>query len=392
MISIEKEEMQTSVIVARTVLELQAHLSAWEDLASCAIDPNPFYEPWMLLPAVECLGGAERLMFVLIYANKELHDKENLLCGFFPLERRSYYRWLPLPYLRLWKHDYCFLCTPLLRSGYAIQALNKFFDWAASEENDCGIIEFGSVSADGSFQECDHRCTNEREWPVFGSGQYSRPFLRRPHDPEQYLREAISAKSISTLGRHSRRLSEIGKLNFVSLGAADDVQTWISSFLDLEASGWKGKAGTAMKCREKHGDFFGSVVLAAFNRRHIQMDAFLLGDRPLAARCCFRAGNGLFIFKVAFDEEYARYSPGMLLEVECMRRLSKAVDVDWVDSCAAEDHPMWGRLLRERKPIETIAVATKGFFGKRAVSFLPAARNWYFALRRIGRRTERQRA
>jgi len=381
----QQPQLRMSVVVAETASELQTHVAAWESLGANAIEPNPFYEPWMLLPALRHLGAQSRLIFVLIYGSDASHEHGDVLCGLFPLELRPRYRSLPLPYLRLWKHDYCFLCTPLLRTGYSLPALRAFFDWAVSAANDRGIVEFGFVPAEGCFHDCLQQCLGSKDWPVFHSMQYSRPFLLKPANPEQYLRDALSPKSISTLGRHSRRLSEIANLEFASLQTSGDVRSWIQTFLELEASGWKGQAGTAMNCRENHRDFLESIVTAAFDRKQVQMEALLIGARQVAARCCLRSGRGLFVFKVAFDEHYARYSPGMLLEVECIRRLSAETDIDWADSCAAPDHPMWGRLWKQRRAIETVAVATKGVFSRRTISVMPTARNWYLALRRLSR-------
>ncbi|MBK8375584.1 MAG: hypothetical protein IPL18_12200 [Sphingomonadales bacterium] len=48
---------------------------------------------------------------------------------------------------------------------------------------------------------------------------------------------------------------------------------------------------------------------------------------------------GSFSFKTAFDEDHARFSPGVLLQIENLKLLEKA-GLDWCDSCAAQDHPM----------------------------------------------------
>src|SRR5689334_17464860 len=65
------------------------YIDAWEDLAAHALEPNPFYEPWMLRPALECLGGGRDLQVVLVLA---VNEGEPVLCGVFPIEKRTQYK------------------------------------------------------------------------------------------------------------------------------------------------------------------------------------------------------------------------------------------------------------------------------------------------------------
>src|SRR5262245_42601221 len=90
--------MAYQVVVANEA-GLHDHLAGWEDLARCAAEPNVFYEPWALLPAVRAFGGAG-LMFVLVYHQQE--GRAPLLCGFFPLQVGRLHRLLPVRVLRLW--------------------------------------------------------------------------------------------------------------------------------------------------------------------------------------------------------------------------------------------------------------------------------------------------
>src|SRR5215813_2848126 len=41
-----------SVVVINDLNALEKYVPAWEDLAATAIEPNVFYEPWMVIPAI----------------------------------------------------------------------------------------------------------------------------------------------------------------------------------------------------------------------------------------------------------------------------------------------------------------------------------------------------
>jgi hypothetical protein len=77
---------------------------------------------------------------------------------------------------------------------------------------------------------------------------------------------------------------------------------------------------------------------------------------------------GAYSFKTAYDEAYARFSPGMLLQLENLALLERP-EVQWADSCAAEGHPMIERLWRGKRRMESRNIAIGG-----------PARRWAFRL------------
>src|SRR6185295_2165836 len=103
---------------------LAGHMAAWNDLAAAALEPNVFYEPWMLLPAIDSFGRGKALRYVLVYAFEG--NDPPLLCGLFPLERGARYNGLPFPLARLWQHKPCFLGTPLVRQQQPVGARAAF--------------------------------------------------------------------------------------------------------------------------------------------------------------------------------------------------------------------------------------------------------------------------
>src|SRR5262245_6769229 len=113
-----------SVVIVDDLTGLEEHIAAWEELAAAAIEPNVFYEPWMLMPALRAYGGAGRLLFALVQTPDPARPLgPPLLCGFFPLELKDHFdgisKGLPLKTLCLWrKQEMIYLCAPLLRTGY----------------------------------------------------------------------------------------------------------------------------------------------------------------------------------------------------------------------------------------------------------------------------------
>ncbi|MEO8428393.1 MAG: GNAT family N-acetyltransferase, partial [Verrucomicrobiota bacterium] len=312
----ESHESKMTVVVERGMDALKEHVEAWEDLAGNALEPNIFYEAWMMLPAVEAFGAVEELYFVFIYApDVKRPSGKRILCGFLPLELSHRYKKLPVTVFSSWKHIHCFLCTPLLRVERAQEALAAFFEWLAAYESPAQLMEFRSITADGVFHKFLIDEFNQRACLTFSSDRYNRALFK----PRSNAGAGISGRHKKELRRIQTRLAAIGALEYVALESDADAEAWINDFIQLEASGWKGKDGSALASEAAHRSFFESAATGAIERDRLMMLALRLNGKPIAMKCNFISGGGSFAFKIAFDGTYSRYSPGMLLEMENIR-------------------------------------------------------------------------
>ena len=323
------------VRVVTDLAALQAQVGAWQELARDAAEPNPFYEPWMLLPALQAFGRGADLRFLFLYEGRAL-------VGFIPLERAWLYRRVPLPHRRLWKYPHCYLGTPLVRRGYAPQCLQALAEWL---EHD--IVYWREVGADGPFAVALDEAAGRLRLSPYRRG---RAVLRRRRDADAYLAEALPGPSRKELRRLARRLAEQGKLGVRGGFDAD-------AFLRLEAAGWKGRNASAFASSRAAEVFFRRMMSAAQREGRLMTLALELDGQPVALKCNLLAGEGAFAFKIAYDERYARFSPGLLLEVENIR-VFHASTLEWMDSCAEPEHFMMNRLWLDRRPLVDLVAAT----------------------------------
>lgn len=358
-----------SVVAIEDLDVLEDYVQAWEDLAEEALEVNPFYEPWMLMPALRGLAKRENVRVVLVLT---IERGEPVLCGVFPLERRAQYKGLPVAVLRPWQHLYCPLCTPLIRASCARECLDAFLDWLAGEAR-CPLMEFNLVSGDGPFHELLNDCLTRRNSLSFASESYERALFRPMETADIYERAAISVRHRQDMRRRQRRLSELGRVEFDALEPDGDVDKWIEEFLQLEVSSWKGKQGGAFACADANRNYFATVAKEAFRRGKLMMSAIRLDGQPLALRLGLTAGRGAFGFKIAYDENHARFSPGILLEIENIRLLHSRPDIEWMDSCATPVHFI-NRLWLDRRAIQSVLVSTGRRSGDSVISLMPSIR------------------
>lgn len=365
-----------SVTVVKDLADLEPYVSAWEDLAAAAIEPNVFYEPWMLMPAIRAFGARLRLRFALVLAPDPARPLgPPLLAGIFPLEQQSQYQGLgkklPVKTLRLWKHEHCYLCTPLIRAGYGREAIAAFFDWLAAGSHGCSLMEFPFIAGDGPFNQILLDYFNEHMSLSCVTDCFTRALFRPASDAETYVRAALRRARRKEFERQERRLLDAGRVEYLSLEPGDDLAAWIEDFLQTEAISWKGAGGRALVCNEDNRDYFVEVAEEAFRRGRLMMLALRVDGRPIAHKCNFLSGHGSFAFKIAFDESYARYSPGVLLELENIRRLHAQSNVKWMDSCADTDRFMINHIWTDRRTIQTLVVGAGKPLGDLVVAAIP---------------------
>ncbi len=61
-----------------------------------------------------------------------------------------------------------------------------------------------------------------------------------------------------------------------------------------------------------------------------------------------KSGATVWGWKIAYDESFARFSPGVQVLVDLTERLLEDATVARADSCATPDHPMIDHIWRER--------------------------------------------
>jgi CelD/BcsL family acetyltransferase involved in cellulose biosynthesis len=348
-------ELAMSVMVV-PVSRLALLVDAWADLAAAATEPNPFHEPWMLLPALQHLRAGD-VEVALIYGRELVPGRPPLLCGLVPFERRRSFHGLPVGMRTLWTYRHCYSGTLLLRAGFVRPALAALFDWLA-KDGTTPLVELRNIAGEGEIHRELVHLIEQRALAAQVTDRFTRALLRRASDADTYLGCAMSGGRLKELRRLERRLADCGRVDLVTLESGADPGPWIEEFLQLEASGWKGTIGTAMGSTSGDRRYFEAVVRGAHGVGRLMMMALRLDGRAVAMRCAFRAQDGAVAFRIAYDERLARYSPGVLLEVQNIRRVHDTSGLLWMDSCAYWRHPMIDHVWNDRVSRQTVLIAT----------------------------------
>ncbi len=342
----------SAIILDPATAASPAFAAEWDALTARVGDPNPFYERWALMPSLEL---SDRASEVEIVAVRSCGD----LIGLLPLARSTSNYGHPLPHVRSWLHANLFCAVPPIATGFEGEFWIGALSWLDSEARGVLFAHFPALPADSTCLAALRRVTHAQHRPAAIVHRGERALLASRLSPEAYFEQSLSGKKRKELRRQHTRLAELGALRFERREDAVGVAGWADAFLALEAAGWKGRAGSALASTPATAAFFRRALAGAAEAGRLERLTLSLDGRPIAMLANFITPPGAYSFKTAFDEDYARFSPGVLLQRENLALLARD-GIEWADSCAAADHPMIERIWREKREIVHVSVAIGG--------------------------------
>jgi CelD/BcsL family acetyltransferase involved in cellulose biosynthesis len=357
------------VLIVESQEELKTYVDAWTGLASQALVPNPFYEPWMLLPALQYLPDGRDVIFALVFVPGP--NGRRFLTGFLPLKIRRLPLRVPMSVISTWIHKYCYLSMPLLHRVQARETLQVFFDWLKSNPYHGRILDLRLVPGDGPFQTLLSELLTVRKQLNLVVRSFPRAVFQCSGRAEDHFERSLSSKMRRHIRTYERRLAELGEARYIRVESAADLETWIEDFLKVEASGWRGKEGVSFSQDPSGTKYLKAMLRDALSGGHTMLNMLTLDGKPIALQGIVMTGGGAFGFVMTYDEGYAKYSPGVLLACEATRALQEMGSVEWMDSCAHCDHPLFDRLWRDRRMMQRILVSDGTTLGDWLTSAAP---------------------
>lgn len=329
-------------------LQLQReHHEAWIHLAETAATPNAFLHPLFVLPAVRHLPHADRVRLLVTGSSQ---DQWNALALVVPGSR---WRRLPLPALATWAHDQQGLGTPLLSGDDPDCAAADLMAAIRQQAPRATLFGLDEQLAGSRTSMALEQAMAQAGWrrTIWRSSQ--RAALMRTPEPVPSLSEPGRLRS------KRRRLERIaGPLKVLDCSGVDRAEMGARTLLQLEESGWKGRAGTAMAQRSGEANMLLEIARGAAQHGVLRSLILTAGETPVAAQLDLVAGDTWFHWKTAYDEAHSAFSPGRLLLTHVLERFNEENLQCW-DACTVPDHPVMDRLLPHRRTISEVA-ATRG--------------------------------
>jgi CelD/BcsL family acetyltransferase involved in cellulose biosynthesis len=171
-------------------------------------------------------------------------------------------------------------------------------------------------------------------------------FLNVQGDSQPYWAELTKMRK--NLRRAFSKLEKRGAISVeMSRGSSAGVG-FLPQFLALEASGWKGREGTAILCDPNLVTFYTTLVGNLASRGQLEWHTLRVAGQLVAAQLGIRCGGSLVLWKYAYDENFSECSPGHALTAEVFRDAFSDLEIVEVSPMSdAHQSRLWHMPMRE---------------------------------------------
>lgn len=343
-------------------------LPAWRRLETNTIVPAVAASPAWLAPMMQHVTTPGDQVQVLTVSD-EAH-----LTGVFPLQRLTR-RWgIPVPVMSTWITPFSFSGTPMIAADCAPETVAAVLTGIDDHCAARGLL-LQYVPSTGRFFDTISAATDQLNVRFEVFEPYERASLTATGDYETWLAGAISKKRRKEYRRVHRQLAECGKLTCKTYQSGEPLQPWIDDFLKLESAGWKGRGGTAMASSEAMTCFINQALPTLNNAGQLRFWKIALDGKTIAILFAMITGKTAWLGKMAYAENLARYSPGVLLILNATRDLIADDTIAFADSCAVPNHPMIDHIWRDRIAMCDMLIATPGTSAAQFALMVWAERN-----------------
>ncbi|MGA7995791.1 MAG: GNAT family N-acetyltransferase [Bradyrhizobium sp.] len=327
-------------------------LSQWRALSQRAIEPNGYYLPsWEM--AVDAFASGRTGASALSARSNAAPDGASRLIGLMPVVSMMRAYRIPLPAL-VSAHPYGTLCTPPLDRDRAHDAATGLL--RAARDAGAHALILRDVALDGATMKALGEVLRRDGLRPRVLQSQLRACLDATRDADELLRDALGSKKLKELRRQRHRLAEHGAVRFDVARTREEVAAALEIFLRLEASGWKGKRGTALIQDDGDAAFIRRAAPTLAETGQCEIVTLYAGATPVAAGLVLRHQDRAFFFKLGIDEHFAKASPGVQLTIDLTRHLCADPAIASADSTASADHPMINPIWRGRFAIGDLLI------------------------------------
>lgn len=143
------------------------------------------------------------------------------------------------------------------------------------------------------------------------------PFMRLPASRDELMR-AVSRNLRSQVSRRRHALEREGRLALRTSRTEAEVARDLDVFLAIEASGWKGRQGTAIAADRRTERLYRSYAIATASTGTGRLHLLELDDVPIAGDLEIVQDGVAFLLKTGYEERWGRLSPGLVLRADVL--------------------------------------------------------------------------
>lgn len=235
---------------------------------------------------------------------------------------------------------YTSLYTPLLTANSDLLTLRHILAAATREHHGAHVMRFAPMDPESAAYKGLLNDLQAIGWIPFKFFCFGNWFLKVDGDWEGYLRKR-SANLRSSIKRRNKEFTADGGTLEVATGT-DGVEQAIAVFQEVYMASWK--------IPEPYPDFVPSLIRRLAPLGMLRLGIARLQGKPIAAQLWIVGEGKASIYKVAYHEAFAAYSPGSVLTSYLLQHVIEHDHVKEVDFLIGDDEykKIWMSHRRER--------------------------------------------
>ena len=303
----------------------------WNHLSASAIQSAGCNAPELILPLLKHVGGANL---------QTVSHGPDLLMAFPTSSKRLF--------LKTWETPLTSCGLPHLNSELGASVMLAFINAQAKP------VLFDAIPSQGALIE-----TLKKQAANFQIVQiWRRAALKPTGSFDDWLQTNFDQKRRKEFKRVRNRLSEQGDMTTDILHQGQDARKFVDDLLALEAKGWKGGRGTAIAANPKLKLAFVEACANLHRAKKLRFWSLKLNGKAIASLYAIVEGDQAWLGKIAYDEAFAKYSPGVQIILDSTEALFSETQIKQIDSSAIPNHPMIDRIWRDRVEMVNVFVAS----------------------------------
>jgi hypothetical protein len=260
---------------------------------------------------------------------------------------------------------YTSLYQPFLATGLNVESLARLLEFIWDSNGTVSAMRFAPLDVDGRCYKLLLAATREAHlisFPFFCFGNWHLPVLT---SWTSYFSERPS-KIKNTIKRKSKEFQQAGgALEIIS--GTDRLEFGIAAYQSVYSSSWK--------IPEPFPEFTPSLIRMLARNGWLRLGVATLNEQPIAAQIWIVANGRASIFKLAYHEDFKRYSAGTILTAKLMEHVIDVDRVREVDYLIGDDpykaswmthrRERWGIIAYNPRSVYGAVGAAREYLGRR---------------------------
>jgi len=174
--------------------------------------------------------------------------------------------------------------------------------------------------------------------------------------------DAYAASLGSTLKRRRRKLEREHEVSLRLDDGADRLDEALARGFEIEASGWKTRAGTAILSAPHTRAFYSAIAHAYSERGELVLGTLCVDGREIAWHLTLRRGPRLYMLKTGYLEEAGKLAPGLIAHLLTIERCFADPSIEAYELLGAAERWKLEFANSERRHVRAFGY-TRGFSG-----------------------------